>query len=307
MSVGVQKRVLGGGSWPWVTMSLFVMVCLTWGTTWLGIKLAVATVPPMTAAGGRFLLAFPVFVLLAWRFKAPILWRQDQLGFFVISTLGYFGVPYLLINVGELSISSGLAALIFSTMPIWLLLFSVWFLGAPIRLRQVLGILLGFFALVMILWEQGSFGYQNIWGGVMLFAAAIMHAAYYVYAKKHGAAIHPLTLNTLPVGVAALLLVSVGWWVESPNVAEFSGLSVVALLYLSLVASVLGFLAYFQLLKQLSPITLSFVFLIFPVVAVVLSVWLEGKAVSLAFMAYLGLLLLGFALTRVKADEGATS
>lgn len=300
MSQWMQKRMLG--RWPWMTMGLFVMVCLTWGTTWLGIKLAVATVPPMTAAGLRFLLAFPVFMFLAWRFEAPILWRRDQLGFFALSTLGYFGVPYLLINVGELSVSSGLAALIFSTMPMWLLVFSVWFLAAPICMRQVVGVLLGFFALLMILHEQGSFAYENIWGGVMLFAAAIMHAAYYVYAKKHGATIHPLTLNTLPVGVAALLLVGVGWWVESPDVAAFSALSITALLYLSLVASVLGFLAYFQLLKQLSPITLSFVFLIFPVVAVVLSVWLEGKAVSLAFVGYLGLLLLGFALTKVKAD-----
>ncbi len=300
MTISVEKKAGSVWALPWVTAGLFVIVCLTWGTTWLGIKLAVTTVPPMLAAGLRFLLAFPVFVLLAWYFKAPILWAKGQWGFFVASTLGYFGLPYLLINVGELSISSGLAALIFSTMPIWLLIFSALFLGAPIRLRQVVGILLGFFALAMILHQQGSFAYDNIWGGVMLFTAAIMHAGYYVYAKKNGAHIHPLTLNTLPLGVAAVLLVAVGWWVESPTLADFSGMSIAALLYLSLVASVLGFLAYFQLLKQLSPITLSFVFLIFPVVAVVLSVWLEGKAVSAAFVGYLALLLLGFALTKTK-------
>ncbi|MBP6563275.1 MAG: EamA family transporter [Neisseriaceae bacterium] len=297
----IEKKV--GSIWalPWVAAGLFVIVCLTWGTTWLGIKLAVATVPPMLAAGLRFLLAFPVFVLLAWYFKAPILWAKGQGGFFVASTLGYFGLPYLLINVGELSVSSGLAALIFSTMPIWLLIFSALFLGTPIRLKQMVGILLGFFALTMILHEQGSFTYDNIWGGVMVFAAAIMHAGYYVYAKKHGADVHPLTLNTLPLGVAAVLLVAVGGWVEGPHLGDVSGLSIAALLYLSLVASVLGFLAYFQLLKQLSPITLSFVFLIFPVVAVVLSVWLEGKAVSAAFVGYLTLLLLGFALTKTRS------
>ena len=66
------------------------------------------------------------------------------------------------------------------------------------------------------------------------------------------------------------------------------------------VASVGGFLAYFHLLKQLSPVVLSFVFLIFPVIAVILSGWLEHRGMSPAFAAYSVLLIAAFALTKLQ-------
>ncbi|WP_414705356.1 EamA family transporter, partial [Pseudomonas sp.] len=54
---------------PWlagfITSLLFLIVCLSWGTTWLGIKIAVESVPPLTAAGLRFLIAFPLFLAFA--------------------------------------------------------------------------------------------------------------------------------------------------------------------------------------------------------------------------------------------------
>jgi putative membrane protein PagO len=61
-------------------MVLFAVVCLTWGTTWLGIKLAVQTVPPLTASGLRFLLAF------------PFLFPRAQRGLFVLIVVFYFGL-----------------------------------------------------------------------------------------------------------------------------------------------------------------------------------------------------------------------
>ncbi|HSX89456.1 MAG TPA: EamA family transporter, partial [Pseudomonas sp.] len=48
-----------------ITSLLFLIVCLSWGTTWLGIKIAVESVPPLTAAGLRFLIAFPLFLAFA--------------------------------------------------------------------------------------------------------------------------------------------------------------------------------------------------------------------------------------------------
>lgn len=58
-----------------VTCTLFLIVCLSWGTTWLGIKIAVESVPPLTAAGLRFLIAFPLFACFAWLRREPLMFQ----------------------------------------------------------------------------------------------------------------------------------------------------------------------------------------------------------------------------------------
>lgn len=61
-----------------VTAVLFLVVCISWGTTWLGIKIAVESVPPLTAAGLRFLIAFPLFLLFARLRHETIFSRGDS-------------------------------------------------------------------------------------------------------------------------------------------------------------------------------------------------------------------------------------
>lgn len=212
-----------------VVAILFAIVCLTWGTTWLGIKLAVDTVPPLLAAGLRFVIAFPLLYLIARAQRAPLLFPEGQGGLFVLIVILYFALPYLLINAGEQYVSSGLAALLFSTMPVFTVIFSVLILREPIWATQLVGVI-----------------------------------------------------------------------VERPDVSQFSATSLGALVYLGTVASVGGFLAYFHLLKQLSPVVLSFVFLIFPVIAVILSGWLEHRGVSPAFAGYCVVLIAAFALTKLQ-------
>ena len=83
-----------------VVAILFAIVCLTWGTTWLGIKLAVDTVPPLLAAGLRFVIAFPLLYLIARAQRAPLLFPEGQGGLFVLIVILYFALPYLLIGIG---------------------------------------------------------------------------------------------------------------------------------------------------------------------------------------------------------------
>jgi putative membrane protein PagO len=278
---------------------LFAVVCLTWGTTWIGIKIAVETVPPILASGLRFLIAFPILLVIARAYDAPLRFPEKELGLFLMATFLYFGIPYLLINIGEQYVSSGLAAMLFSTMPIFTLVFSAVLLREPIRAMQAIGIALGFYALFMILREQGAaLEYESLIGALAILLAAIMHALCYVTTKKRGAQISIMTFNTLPIGIAGVLLTLIGIVLEQPKVSNFSMQSISALAYLGIVASVGGFLAYFHLLKRLSPVVLSFVFLIFPVIAVALSSLAEGKTISIEFVIYFGLLLLGFGLTK---------
>ncbi|MEG2914382.1 MAG: EamA family transporter [Pseudomonas sp.] len=293
---------------PWlaglITSALFLIVCLSWGTTWLGIKIAVESVPPLTAAGLRFLIAFPLFLSFAVLRKEPLLFPRQSRWFFVFVTLSYFSLPYYLLNYGEMHVSSGLTALLFSCMPVFILMFSALFLREKIYPSQMLGIAIGFASLFMIIRSQGLHLDQAEWLGVLaILCAAVMHALCYVVTKKHGSAISVITYNTLPIGIAGLMLFIVGLSFEAPSFQDVSARSWAALLYLGLVASVGGFIVYFLLLKRLSPIILSFVFIIFPVFAVIIGAWYEGQTLSRELMIYSAILLSGFAITKLPIEK----
>jgi putative membrane protein PagO len=293
---------------PWlaglVTSVLFLIVCLSWGTTWLGIKIAVESVPPLTAAGLRFLIAFPLFLSFALLRREPLLFPRQSRWFFVFVTLSYFSLPYYLLNYGEMHVSSGLTALLFSCMPVFILLFSAVFLREKIYPSQVMGIAIGFGSLFMIIRSQGLHLDQAEFFGVLaILAAAVMHALCYVITKKQGSAISVITYNTLPIGLAGLMLFVAGLSVEAPVFDDITTRSWGALLYLGLVASVGGFIVYFLLLKRLSPIILSFVFIIFPVFAVVIGAWYEGLSLTRELVGYSAVLLTGFAITKLPVEK----
>lgn len=286
------------------TSVLFLIVCLSWGTTWLGIKVAVESAPPLTASGLRFLIAFPMFLGFAVMRREPVFYPSGSGWFFAFVTLSYFGVPYYLLNYGEVHVSSGLTALLFSCMPVFILLFSAIFLREKIYLSQLVGIAIGFGSLYMILRSQGlRLDQAEALGVAAILSAAVMHALCYVITKKKAVAISVITYNTLPIGVAGLMLVAAGVGLEHPNFSAITERSWWALTYLGLFASVGGFIVYFHLLKRLSPVVLSFVFIIFPVFAVLAGAWYEGIRISNDFALWATILLVGFAITKLPVEK----
>ncbi len=306
MSIAISTPSITGKPWlaGLITSILFLIVCLSWGTTWLGIKIAVESVPPLTAAGLRFLIAFPLFLSFALLRREPLLFPRQSRWFFVFVTLSYFSLPYYLLNYGEMHVSSGLTALLFSCMPVFILIFSAVLLREKIYPSQVIGIAIGFGSLFMIIRSQGlHLDHAEFFGVLAILAAALMHALCYVVTKKQGTAISVITYNTLPIGLAGLMLFVAGLSVEAPVFDDITTRSWGALLYLGLVASVGGFIVYFLLLKRLSPIILSFVFIIFPVFAVVIGAWYEGQSISQELMIYSAVLLAGFAITKLPVEK----
>ena len=287
-----------------ITSVLFLIVCLSWGTTWLGIKIAVESIPPLTSAGLRFLIAFPLFIVFAIVRREPLLFPKESSWFFVFVTLSYFTAPYYLLNYGEVHVSSGLTALLFSCMPVFILIFSAIFLREKIYVSQVLGIAIGFGSLFLIIRSQGlHLDYAELFGVLAILAAAIMHALCYVVTKKEGRKISVITYNTLPIGIAGLMLFAAGFFLESVVFSQVTSRSWMALVYLGLVASVGGFIVYFMLLKRLSPVILSFVFIIFPVFAVFIGAWYEGVPISRDLILYSTFLLFGFAITKLPVEK----
>ncbi len=105
------------------------------------------------------------------------------------------------------------------------------------------------------------------------------------------------------LGLAGMMLRLVGLGVEQPDLAAISTRSWMALTYLGLCASVGGLIVYFFLLKRLSSMILPFVFIIFPLFAVIIGSWYEDQPISRDLALYSALLLAGFAITKVPVEK----
>lgn len=265
-----------------ITISLlFILVCLTRGTTWLAMKIAVETIPPLFATGMRFIAASPLLIIMAWVTRAPLLFSRGQRLFQCAVTVFYFAIPFSLMIDGEQTVSSGLASVIFANMPVAVLIASLLLLNEKTCRLQILGLLLAIASLAAVLLSEAKETSRCHWQGALsLIVALIMRAVMYTLCKKRGCRVAVLTFNALPCCAAGLALIAAGWFLEQPRWQDFSSGSAGATLYLGVVAGVFGILCYFSLQKKASAFQASTVFLIFPVIALLLENALYGYTLS---------------------------
>jgi drug/metabolite transporter (DMT)-like permease len=289
-----------GGPRGWKLAVVYAVVCLIWGTTWFSMKVAVATIPPITAAGLRFTIAFPLLAILVKATPGATFTFRRKNWLLVFVALAYIAVPYALINFGEQSISSGLASLLFASVTVFLLIFSRLLSGTRIGVWQAVGVLIGIALLAVLLVGTGSgLESQNWLAPVAVLAAAVLHALTYAVLSRWGNDVPVITTEALPVGLGGVGLLLFGLLVERPDFRSFSTASWLGILYLAIVASVVGFAAYFYLLKHLSALTVSYVFVLFPVIAVFMSSLFEQSQLEPWSYGVALLMLAAFALTKI--------
>lgn len=264
-----------------IVILLFIVVTLTWGTTWLAMKVAGESIPPLFATGLRFLFASPFLFLLLMLFKKSVLFPQGQRLFQLVICLFYFAIPFSLMIYGELYVSASLAAIIFSVMPVAVLAASMFLLKETVNLYQIAGLIVTLTALTLILVNESIDGLNGESLGIIaLLSAVIFHAFLYTKTKKLCGTISVLTFNALPCLGAGILLTVAGWGLEHPDLTLISSNSFHAVVYLGVFAGVFGIMSYFLLQKKATPFQASMVFLIFPLVAIVLDTLIYEKSIA---------------------------
>lgn len=277
---------------------LFTLVALTWGTTWMAMKIAVTVIPPIYATGLRFLIAAPLLLLLAYFTRTPLLFPKGRRGFQLLVCIAYFALPFTLMIYGERYVSSALASIIFANMPVAVLMVSIVVLGERISISQLSGLIIGVISLSGILWLESTGSGENRWPGIAaLLAAVFIHAVMYVLCKKHGQQISVLTYNTLPCLGAGIILFMLGYFIEKPDASVFTARAVLSVGYLGLVAGVFGILAYFALQQRASAFQASLVFLVFPLIAIALEKLVDKTTIANTSLWLIFPLLIGILLT----------
>ncbi|QIE01998.1 DMT family transporter [Buchnera aphidicola] len=284
-----------------LVMILFLLVTITWGTTWIAMKIAIETIPPFFATGIRFLSASPLFMFLAYYTKTPLLFPSGKRWFQLIISIFYFSIPFTLMLYGGIYVSASMASLIFSNMPVVVLMISFLYFKKQICLTQKIGILLSLFTLFVILLSELESQCFVQWKGILaLLIALCSHAVIYSECQRKCYNISVITFNALPSLLSGILLSIISWFLENPQITNFSNRSILAVFYLGNFSGIFGILAYFYLQKKISALYSSTVFLIFPIISIFLENYLDKQTISLCKIWFIFPLFLGILLTLIQ-------
>lgn len=263
-------------------------VYLIWGSTYLAIRFAVETIPPFLMAGARFLISG--LLLVVWRRLAgdPPPTREQWRSAAIIGLLLLLGGNGLVSWAEQGRISSGMAALLIGTTPIWMVLIdAVLHTRQRPRWQAYVGLLTGLAGVIVLIGPKNLFDSQQHAGLIGIGAvltSAFLWASGSVYARKAKMPESPLlgTGMEMLAGSAGLCLVSLlsGEW-KAFHLGAVSQNSWLGLAYLVVFGSFGGFVAYSWLLRNAPiPLVATYAY-VNPLVAILLGNWLAHEALSL--------------------------
>ena len=259
---------------------------IVWGSTYLGIKFAIETIPPFFHAGVRFLASGLILVIWQRSAGSSMPTRRQWISTGIIGTLLLLGGNGL-VAWAEQTIPSGIAALIIASVPMFLVIGeAVRPNGVKPNWQGVVGLLIGFVGIFILVGPSeisGGTTKLNPLGVVALLSACLFWATGSIYSKTADLPKSSL-MNTgaqMLVGSISLFIVSGlsgelnGW-----NIVDVSSRSIYGLLYLTFVGSLVGFASYGWLLQN-APISLVSTYAyVNPIVAVLLGVWLADEVLE---------------------------
>ena len=285
---------------------VWLILCGIWGSTWLFIKLGLADLPPLTFAGIRFVTACTIilFFILVRRIRLPRA-RRDWLLLAVTGILS-FGLNYGLVFWGEQYISSGLAALLQSTLPAFGLVFAHLHLPSErLSWTRIGGVVLGVLGVGVVFSNQLTVaGSQALAGCVALILSAMFAAYSNVLVKRYGKNLNPAVLSAGQMFFGLLLLLGVGIPLEgNPLHFHWTLVAVIAMLYLAIVGSVIAFLLYYWLVLKMDVTKSMLIALVTPVVAVLLGMLVLDEQFSWRTLAGGAMIILGIGLIVVRKTK----
>jgi drug/metabolite transporter (DMT)-like permease len=260
----------------------FALVYLFWGSTYLGIDIAVEHIPPALMCGIRFLIAGLVMLGFCGLRGRKVLYEPRLLGeMAVVGTLLLLG-GNLTLSYAEKHIATGLAALIVAITPLWFLVLDTLLLGDHhISARGKAGLALGMAGLAVLLWPQlmasTAFGRQELWSSLSLIGGSFSWALGSVLAKKwKSPGVDPFSATAWEMVAAGLANFLVAFFTRDLSRVVWTARGVAAMGYLVVCGSWIGYTAYIWLLGHVPTSKVSTYAYVNPVVAVFLG-WLILK------------------------------
>jgi drug/metabolite transporter (DMT)-like permease len=260
---------------------VYVAISFLWGSTWSVARIGLEDLPPLLFVGVRMAIAAALLAPLAWRrgsFRGlpPAAPRR-------IAWVGMLQIalPYGLMFAGQQWVPSGLAAILFATFPVWIVLVARLLLpGERLGPAKLASALLGIAGVAVL--EAPHLAAVDASphlaaGSALIVASSILVAVANVLARRHLVAVSPLALTAGQATVGAVVLLAASALLERGRTVAFTGSAWGAVLYLAVFGTVLTYLGLYWLVPRVPIAALGAIPLLDTTVAVVLGATLLGE------------------------------
>jgi drug/metabolite transporter (DMT)-like permease len=282
-------------------LGAFTAVCIIWGTTYLGIRVTLETMPPFVMAGLRWVIAGLLMAIPLHRSGRPLpplrAWRAVAVMAFLLLVLGNGAVVW-----AEQYVTSGLTAVVIASNPFWMVGAEALVGGERASGRAMTGLTVGFLGIVLLVWPElngATAGGERFLAGIIaLQIACAGWAAGSSWSKRH-TLVHDVFMTTaLQMLLAGVMLLAIGSALGEWQVLHFSARSATAFIYLTTVGAIGGFAAYAYALKHLPMAFVSLYAYVNPIIAVILGVLVLGEPFSTRMALAAAIVLVGVAIVR---------
>ena len=292
-----------------LAFAAFLTVCIVWGTTYLGIRVAVETIPPVLLTGVRYTIAAIGLLTISWlkgdRFPSD----PRTIGRIAIVALLLIGVGNLGVVWAEQWVPSGIAALLVASAPFWATILEALRRGGErIRVRRMIGMVIGFVGVALLVTPRGAGHFYDahfVMGAIAIQIGAIAWQGGSLYGKLTVNDVPPLMSTGLQALIAGIVLDVIGLAIGEAPRFHPSGRSLVALLYLAIVGTMLAYSAYMYALSRIRITTMSLYTYVNPVVAVILGWLVLGERLTSVSIAGIAIILGGTVLVQASRNEPA--
>ena len=259
---------------------LFITSAFIWGSTWLAIKFQLGVVDPLISIFYRFLLAASILFFYLLISRASLRYSFKQHLQMALQGFLLFGINYWLVYLAEQHLTSGLVAIVFSTIVFLNIFFGAAFLKSKIRSLVVTGAVIGFIGISFVFKNEivvFNLSSQNSIALLIAFIGAISASLGNItsaYNQKKN--IPVLQTNGYGMLYGALFMLILAIIMNKPIYFDISLSYIISLLYLGIFGSVIAFTCYLTLLGNIGADKAGYTTLVIPIIAIFLSSVFEG-------------------------------
>ena len=279
---------------------IYGIVVLIWGTTWYAIKFQLGVVAPEISLVYRFAIAAACLFIFARIVGSPMRLSRRDHGFVALQGLTLFCLNYWLTYLGTQYLTSGLVAVLFTSVIFMNLINARMIFGIAIELRVLVAAAAGMLGVALLFQPElrSAMGDSDVLKGALLTLGATYLASLGNMAamRNTGGGLPVVTVNAYGMLYGTMGLSLIALVRGAPLAFDASWPYVVSLLYLALAGTSLAFGLYLALIRKIGPARAAYTSVLFPVVALLVSTMFEGYRWSLPAFIGLAVLLAGNAL-----------
>lgn len=284
----------------------YILTVVIWGSTWIAIKFQIDCADPMVSVGYRFVLSSVILILWCLIFKINLKFKAQEYIYMCVQGIILFGVNYLLIYMSELYLTSGITAVLFSTILIMNVINGFIFLKIPITSKHIAGGIIGLLGIVLVFKNEiVSFSLDGKLIGVLFALGGTFLASLgnILSARNQKNSLPVIQTNAFGMGFGGIVMVVLAFVSGKDMALVLTMPYLSSILYLSIFGSIIAFGCYLSLIGSIGPGNAAYTSLLIPVAALAISTVWEGYVWNFWSISGVILIIFGNFIIIRKKDE----